>query len=150
MRYFEDFEPGQTLPLAPYEVSREAIVSFACEFDPQPFHLDEAAASRTMLGGLAASGWHTAAIFMRMACDGWLQDTSSAGSSGIEEARWVKPVRPGDVLSGVSEVLEVKASRSRPGFGVVRFRHEVRNGAGEPVLILVSPIGFRRREASAG
>ncbi|MBZ8134876.1 MaoC family dehydratase [Afifella sp. IM 167] len=149
MRYFEDFQPGEKLPLATYEVTREAIIAFAAEFDPQPFHLDEAAASRSMLGGLAASGWHTTAIFMRMMCDGWLHDTDAAGAGGVDETRWLRPVRPGDVLSGVSEVLEVKASRSRPGFGTVRFRHEVWNGAGEPVLRMLNPIAFRCRQTSA-
>ncbi|WP_026380953.1 MaoC family dehydratase [Afifella pfennigii] len=149
MRHFEDFEPGQTLPLARHEVTREAILAFAAEFDPQPFHLDEVAASRSLLGGLAASGWHTTSIFMRMMYDGWLSEAASMGSSGIEETRWLKPVRPGDILSGQSIVIETRASRRRPQIGVVRFRHEVANQRGQTVLSMVNPIAFRRREAAA-
>ena len=100
MRYFDDFKVGEKLPLAPFTITRDEMIAFAAEFDPQPFHLDEAAAARTLLGGLAASGWHTCAIFMRMMCDGWLNDTASMGSPGIEAVRWLHPVRAGDRLSG--------------------------------------------------
>jgi acyl dehydratase len=145
MRAFEDFTVGLELPLGPYRVSREELVAFAAEFDPQPFHLDEAAASRTLMGGLAASGWHTCAIFMRMICDAFLLESASMGSPGIDTLKWVKPVRPGDVLTGVSRVLEARASTSRPGMGIVRFRHEVRNGASETVMWMENPILFVRR-----
>lgn len=147
LRYFEDFQPGQELPLATHRISRAEIVAFAAEFDPQPFHLDESAAADTLLGGLAASGWHTCALFMRMLYDGWLSDCASMGSPGVDTLKWLRPVRPGDVLSGRSIVLEVRPSRSRPDRGFVRFRHEVTNAAGEMVLLLENPVMLGRRAA---
>jgi acyl dehydratase len=147
MRYFEDFEAGQELPLATYSVERAEIVAFAAEFDPQPFHLDELAASDTMLGGLAASGWHSCAMFMRMLYDGWLHEAASMGSPGVDMLKWLRPVRPGDVLSGRSVVLETRASRSKPDRGFVRCRHEVVNGQGEAVMTLENPIMLGRRPA---
>jgi acyl dehydratase len=147
MRYFEDFEPGQELPLATYTVERAEIVAFAAEFDPQPFHLDEAAASDTMLGGLAASGWHSCAMFMRMLYDGWLSGTASMGSPGVDTLKWVRPVRPGDVLSGRSVVLETRPSNSKPDRGFVRCRHEVVNGQGDLVMTMENPIMLGRRPA---
>jgi acyl dehydratase len=145
MRYFEDFKPGEQLPFGPYEVTRAEIVAFAAEFDPQPFHLDEAAAAGTMLGGLAASGWHTCAMFMRMIFDGFISDSACMGSPGVDSLKWMRPVRPGDVLSGRSTVLETRASKSRPDRGFVQFRHEVVNARGEPVLVSENPIMFERR-----
>lgn len=146
MRYFEDFAVGQKLPLAPHTISRDELIAFSAEFDPQPFHLDEAAGSQSLLGGLAASGWHTCAVFMRMMYDGWLGESSSMGSPGIEKVRWLHPVRAGDRLTGVSEVLEVRASKSRPGMGIVRFRHRVENAKGVAVLEMLNPNMFGRRE----
>ena len=145
MRYFEDFQVGQDYLLAPRQVSRAEIVAFAAEYDPQPFHLDETAAAETMLGGLAASGWHSCALFMRSMWDGWLSESASMGSPGIDTLKWLKPVRPGDVLSGRSTVLEIRASRSKPDRGFVRFRHEVVNGHGEVVMMLENPIMIARR-----
>jgi acyl dehydratase len=145
MRYFEDFQPGLELPFGPHTVTRSEIVAFAAEFDPQPMHLDEAAAAETMLGGLAASGWHTCAMFMRMAYDGWVGESASLGSPGIESTKWLRPVRPGDVLSGRSVVIETRASKSRPQIGLVRFRHEVENERSEPVLLTENTIMLSRR-----
>jgi acyl dehydratase len=145
MRYFEDFEPGQEYPLGPHTVTRAEIVAFAAEFDPQPFHLDEMAAAETLLGGLAASGWHTCALFMRMTYHGWLADCASMGSPGVDTLKWLRPVRPGDVLSGRSLVLATRRSESRPDRGFVRFRHEIANGRGEPVMVLENPVMFSRR-----
>jgi acyl dehydratase len=145
MRYFEDFETGQELPFGPYTVTRAEIVAFAAEFDPQPMHLDEAAAADTMLGGLAASGWHTCAMFMRMMYDGWVAQSACMGSPGVDNLKWLRPVRPGDVLSGRSIVTATRVSRSRPDRGFVSFRHEVVNAGDEPVLITENPIMFRRR-----
>jgi acyl dehydratase len=147
IRYFEDFAIGQEFPLAPHTVSRQEIVAFAAEFDPQPFHLDERAAADTLLGGLAASGWHTCALFMRMMYRGFLETSASMGSPGVDTLKWVRPVRPGDVLSGRSLVLEVRASQSRPDRGFVRFRHEIANARGEVVMVLENPIMFARRAA---
>lgn len=148
MRFLEDFTDGLTLDLAPCEVTREEIVAFAEQYDPQPFHLDEAAAAATMLGGLAASGWHSCAIFMRMMVDGWLGVSASHGSPGIEEARWRRPLRPGDRLTGTSTVLGSKRLRKTPEYGLVSFRHEVKNGAGEAVLTMQNPILIRSRDAA--
>jgi len=145
MRYFEDFEPGLELPFGPYTVTRAEIIAFAAEYDPQPMHLDEAAAAETPLGGLAASGWHTCALFMRMVYEGWISGTASMGSPGVDSLKWVRPVRPGDVLSGRSVVVEVRPSNSRADRGFVRFRHEVMNTHGEPVLIGDNPIIIARR-----
>ena len=139
MRYFEDFAPGQEMPLEPHTVTRAEIVAFAAEFDPQPFHLDEAAAADTLLGGLAASGWHTCALFMRMLYHGWLREAASMGSPGVDSLKWLRPVRPGDVLSGRSIVLEVRALevearprlRSLPPRGDERTRRGG-DGGGEP------------------
>lgn len=148
IRYFEDFQVGQDYPLQTSTVSRAEIVAFAAEFDPQPFHLDEAAAAETLLGGLAASGWHTCALFMRMLYHGWLSETASMGSPGVDKLKWLRPVRPGDVLSGRSVVLDIYAPRSRPDRGFVRFRHLVENARGEPVMNLDNPIMFGRRPSS--
>ncbi|NJO54593.1 MAG: enoyl-CoA hydratase, partial [Bacteroidales bacterium] len=97
--YFEDFAPGWTISHGPRRVGRDEIVAFAAEFDPQPFHLDEAAGQASLLGGLAASGWHMCAILMRMMCDAFLNDTASHGAPGIEEVVWLKPLRPGTQIT---------------------------------------------------
>jgi len=144
-RHFEDFRVGEVIPLASRTVTREEILAFAAEFDPQPMHLDEAAARATPLGGLAASGWHTAAVFMRMMCDGFLLRSSSWGSPGIDELKWLRPVRPGDRLSGRAIVLSARVSKSRPEMGLVGFRFEVENGAGERMLEMTNSIMFARR-----
>ena len=147
MRYFEDFSAGDVLPFGPHTVTRAEIIAFAAEFDPQPFHLDERAAAETLLGGLAASGWHTCAVFMRMMYDGWLRDAASMGSPGVDTLKWVQPVRPGDVLSGRSTVLETRASKSKPDRGFVKMRHEVVNGRGERVMVMENPVMLKRRPA---
>jgi acyl dehydratase len=145
MLYFEDFSEGQKLPFGPHTVTRAEIVAFAAEFDPQPFHLDERAAAETMLGGLAASGWHTCALFMRMLYDGWVNNSASMGSPGVDTLKWLRPVRPGDTLSGRSIVLEMRASKSKPDRGFIKFRHEVVNERGEPVMTLENPVMVQRR-----
>ena len=147
LRYFEDFQAGQELALKPCMVTRAEIVAFAAEYDPQPFHLDESAGADTLLGGLAASGWHTCALFMRMMYDGWLKDSASMGSPGVDTLKWMRPVRPGETLSGRSVVLETRASQSRPDRGFVRMRHEVVDARGDPVMVLENPIMITRRGA---
>ena len=149
MLYFEDFSPGRNLTLAPKTMTPEEIVEFASEFDPQPMHLDEADGKASILGGLSASGWHTASVFMRMMFDGWLSASSSEGSPGIELMEWKKPVLAGDTLSGRSIVLEARLLRSRPGIGLVKFRHEVENQNGVLVMRGENPIMFRMRETTA-
>lgn len=143
-RHFEDFAVGETIPLPGRQVSRAEIISFAAEFDPQPFHLDERAPPTDLTSGLSASGWHVCALLMRMLCDGFLVESNSMGSPGIETLKWRRPVRPGDRLSGAATVLEARASASRPEIGIVRFRSEVTNQAGETVLVMDCPIFFRR------
>jgi acyl dehydratase len=144
MRHFEDFAVGEEFALGPLTVSRDEILAFAAEFDPQPFHLDEANAADSLLGGLAASGWHTAALMMRLMC-GWLNDTACLGSPGVSKLQWLRPVRAGDRLAGSSTVVETRASRSRPEIGIVTFRHELENARGEKVISAVNPIIFARR-----
>ncbi len=136
MRYFEDFTPGQVIELGSRTITKEGIVAFAREFDPQPFHTDEAAATRSIFGGLLASGWHTGSLAMRILYDGLLKDTVSLGSPGIDELRWLKPVRPGDTLSLRMTILETIPSRTKPDRGVVRSLMEMRNQHGEVVLTI--------------
>lgn len=149
-RHFEDFVEGEVIPFAPRLVTREEILAFAGEFDPQPMHLDDEAAKETLLGGLAASGWHTCAVFMRMMCESFLLQSSSWGSPGIEKLEWRRPVRPGDTLAGRAIVIATRASKSRTDMGFVTFRFEIENGAGETVMTIVNPIMFGRRGAEAG
>src|SRR5947209_17683503 len=118
-RYFEDFHSGDVLPIEERTISKDEIIAYASVYDAQPFHIDEEAAKNLMLGGLAASGWHTACVIMRMNYDSWLKSTASLGAPGIDELRWIKPVRPGDRLSGRLEILEPRTSKSRPGMGFV-------------------------------
>ncbi len=147
MLYFKDFPPGRSLPLASKLVTADEIVEFAAEFDPQPMHIDEEAGKASILGGLSASGWHTASMFMRMMYDGWLSSSSSEGSPGIEFMEWKRPVLAGDTLSGRSTVLESRTLRSRPGIGMVKFLHEVENQRGEIVMRGENPIMMRLRDA---
>ena len=145
--YFEDFTAGRVFPLASKLVTAGEIIEFAGEFDPQPMHLSEEAGRASILGGLSASGWHTASMFMRMMFDGWLSRSSSEGSPGIEFMEWKKPVLAGDTLSGSSTVLESRPLRSRPGIGLVRFLHQVENQRGEIVMRGENPIMMRLRAA---
>lgn len=140
---FEDLPEGRTLPLGPKLVTAEEIIEFAREFDPQPMHLDEDAGRASILGGLAASGWHTCAMMMRMMIDSYMLASESEGSPGIETMEWKKPVLAGDVLKGRSTVLESRPLRSRPGIGIVRFRHELFNQRDELVCLSENPIMFR-------
>ena len=119
-RYLEDFETGQTFGSGRIHIDAERIKSFAAEFDPQPFHLDERAAADSIFRGLAASGWHTAAITMRLLVDSDLKPAGGIVGAGFDELRWPRPVRPGDELRVESEVLEIRASKSRPDQGVIK------------------------------
>jgi acyl dehydratase len=144
---FEDFKPGRFGTFGPRRVSREEILEFAGEFDPQPMHLDEAAGRASILGGLAASGWHTSAIFMRMMADSYILRSLSQGAPGVDFMEWRKPVLAGDTLSGNSTVLEARPMRSRPGIGIVKFRHEVMNQRGDLVCLSENSIMFGMRAA---
>ena len=143
--YFEDFSVGQVAAYGPRQVSREEIIAFAAQFDPQPMHLDEEAARHTMLGGLSASGWHTCGIMMRLIADGFLADAASMGSPAIDEVNWLKPVRPGDALTVRGTVQSVRASQSKPDRGFVAFLWEVFNDRDERVMTMTCPQMFLRR-----
>ena len=147
MLAFEDFPVGHFGTFGPRHVTREEIIAFAAEFDPQPMHLDEEAAKRSMLGGLAGSGWHLCSIMMRMMFDGYIGRTESLGSPGVDELRWLSPLRPGDDLTLDVEVTQARPSRSRPETGIVTFACRVRNAAGQPLLEATSPIIVKRRSA---
>ena len=134
LRHFEDFAVGEVGELGEKLVTADEIIAFAREFDPQPFHLDEAAGRKSLLGGLAASGWHTCCMLMRLICDGYLGQTAGLGSPGIEEVAWLKPVLAGDVLRARYEVKEARPSASRPGVGILRVRYQVRNQNEQPVM----------------
>ena len=143
--YFEDISTDWTAEYGPRRVTREEMIGFAAQYDPQPMHLDEEAARHTMLGGLAASGWHSCCIMMKMIADGLLLDTASMGAPGIEEVKWLKPVRPGDSLTVRGKVLWMRASQSKPDRGFVNFHWEVSNDRGERVMTLVCPQMILRR-----
>ena len=117
--YFENLPVGEIIELGSRRVTREEIIEFATAFDPQPHHLEEEAANASILKGLSASGWHTCAIMMRMLCDGLVHRAASMGSPGIDEVRWMKPVRPGDLLTMRGEVKSARVSKSRPEMGIV-------------------------------
>ncbi|MGD9477670.1 MaoC family dehydratase [Shinella sp. G-2] len=132
---FEDFTPGRRFAFKERTLTAAEIVAFAREFDPQPMHLDEEAGRASILGGLAASGWHTSAIMMRMLYEAYIDGSTSEGSPGVDLMEWKRPVLAGDTLGGYCEVVEARASRSRPEIGIVRLRADVTNQRGETVAI---------------
>ena len=134
--YWEDFPVGATLALGSTTVTREAVLAFAGQFDPQPFHLDDAAAEASLFGQLSASGWHTCAMTMRLMCDGYLNDSAGLGSPGIDELRWLKPVVPGDTISAEMTVLEARVMNSKPHVGLVLSRWRVSNQDGVDVMTM--------------
>lgn len=142
---FEDFPVGHVTALGPHTVDRAEVLAFAGRYDPQPFHLDEAAAAQTPFGRLAASGWHTASMTMRMLCDAYLLDAQSLGSPGVDELKWPRPVYPGDTLRGTLTVLASRESRSRPDMGLIHQRTEVFNQHGELVFSMLGWQMMRRR-----
>jgi acyl dehydratase len=144
---FEDFPPGHFGTFGPRRVTREEMLAFAAEFDPQPMHLDEEAASRSMLRGLSGSGWHLCSIMMRMMFDGFIGRTASLGSPGVNEVRWLAPLRPGDEITLDMDVAEARISKSRPETGIVTFKGVARNAAGQALCEMVSPIIVQRRAA---
>ena len=144
--HFEDFEPGQVYELGTRLVTESEIVAFAREWDPQPFHVDPEAAKESVFGGLIASGWQTGAMWMRMYVDTML-GSAARGSPGIEELRWLAPVRPGDTLSGRLTVLEATPSATRPDRGTIRIRGEMVNQDGVTVMSMTSRGHFGRRPA---
>ena len=144
-RWFEDYVPGAVHDLGSVVVDEKEIIAFARQFDPQPFHLDKERAQKSAFGGLIASGWHTACMAMRLIVDHYLSEVSSEGSPGIDELRWLRPVRPGDQLSVRVTILDTRLSRSRPERGIVRSRIETLNQDEEIVMHLTSTIFIRCR-----
>lgn len=147
MRYLEDFAVGQKFGSGRIKVERERMRSFAAEFDPQPFHLDDAAARDSLFRGLAASGWHTAAITMRLLVESDVKPAGGIVGAGFDEFRWPRPVRPGDELSIEAEVLEVRPSKSRPEQGMIKLRTTTLNQNGEAVQVSVGNLVVPRRPA---
>lgn len=145
--YFEDFEAGQTIEVGSRTVTEEEIVDFATKFDPQPFHVDRDAAAKSMYGGIIASGWHTCGIIMRLMVDGFVRDSASLGSPGIDEIRWLKPVRGGDTLTVTTTTLETRPSASKPDRGIVVTLWQAKNQHGELVATVKGMGLFRRRPA---
>lgn len=134
--YWEDFTVGRVIPLGSKAVTRDETLAFAAQFDPQPFHLDDAAAEASLFKRLSASGWHTCAMTMRLMCDGYLNDSAGLGSPGVDELRWLKPVYPGDTLSAEMTVLEARVMKSKPHVGLVLSRWRVSNQDGEDVMTM--------------
>ncbi|MDP2409127.1 MAG: MaoC family dehydratase [Pseudolabrys sp.] len=147
--HWEDFQPGAVAIYGPRLVTREEIIAFAAEFDPQPMHLDEAAASNTLLGGLGASGWHSCCLLMKMIADGFLLDSTSMGGPGVEEVRWLKPLRPGTRIRIRSTVVDKRASNSRPEMGLVKFMFEVLDDADVTLTTLSTTLMFGRQRGAA-
>ncbi|HEX4329372.1 MAG TPA: MaoC family dehydratase [Burkholderiales bacterium] len=144
--YWEDLVPGEAVGIGSYTVGADEIITFAKQFDPQPFHVDPEAAKGSIFGGLIASGWHTCGIAMRLMCDAYLNETASLGSPGLEEIRWLKPVRPGDTLRGTRTIEESRPT-SKPDRGLVLTRWDMYNQKDEHVLMMRGYGLFGRRPA---
>lgn len=149
MLHFEDFPAGKRFEFKPVTVKADEVIAFAAEFDPQPMHLSEEGGKASILGGLAASGWHTSAMMMRMLCDSYIREAASEGSPGVDSMEWKKAVLAGDTLSGACTVIEARVSRSRPEIGIVRLRAVVTNQRGETVAICDYANMIRCQQAGA-
>ena len=149
--YFEDLEIGDSFEFGPLTISREDVIAFSSEFDPQPFHLSDEAAAQTHFGTLSASGWHTTALFMKMFVADMQanpeRQAASLGAMGVDELRWLRPVRPGDTLRGHTEVIDKKASLTRPEMGIVRNKVTIFNQHDEPVMTMIPIAMWRTRPA---
>ncbi len=152
--YFEDLSIGDGFDFGPVTLTREDSVAFAAEFDPQPFHLSDEAAAQTHFGTISASGWHTTALFMKMFVAEMQRNpgrqAASLGALGVDELRWLKPVRPGDTLRGTSEVIDKKASAKRPEMGIVRSKVTIFNQQDEPVMTMIPIAMWRTRPGADG
>ena len=148
MLYFEDFPVGKVFAHQGPTLTEQDIIEYASQYDPQPFHIDKAAAEKSIYGGLIASGWHTMSVTMRMVCDCYLLNAASMGSPGVDEVRWRHPVRPGDTLSLRVNVTEARVSRSKPDRGVVRYDTEVLN-QDDVVVMTFNAMGMFRTRAGA-
>ena len=145
--HFEDFEVGQVIDLGSYAVTAAEIREFASEFDPQRFHLDEEVGEASLLGGLAASGWHVCSMFMRMLAESWLNKTSSMGSNGVPEVKWLRPVFAGEVLSGVVTIMSKRVSSKRPEMGIFQCLFELFNEVGEKKTEMTAVVFMRVKAA---
>lgn len=143
--YFEDFIPGKVIELGNRTVTEEEIINFATQFDPQSFHVDKEAAAHSIFGGVIASGWHTCSMIMRMVVDGFLKNSSSMGSPGVDEIRWILPVRPGDTLTVTAETLDSRPSTSKPDRGVLITMWRATNQEGKLVCTIKGMGMFGRR-----
>ncbi len=135
-RWFEDYVQGETFKFGDYLVTEDEIVEFARHYDPQAFHVDPTEAAQSSFGGLVASGWMTSAVLMRMMCDHFISTVSAMGSPGVDQLRWLRPVRPGDRLHARVTVVETRRSQSKPDRGAVTLRQEAINQVGEVVMLL--------------
>ena len=129
--HYEDFPEGLVIPLGTYHLSKEEVIAFAREWDPQPFHLDEAAAERSVLGGLAASGWQSSAILIRLSVEGYANRSAAMASNSMEECKWLRPVYAGETLTGRVTVLSCRVSSKRPEMGILKMKFELMNVDGE-------------------
>ena len=145
MLYWEDFPVGDTMEMGSHTFTEAEIIDFARQFDPQPFHIDAAAAKNSFFGGLIASGWHTCAIAMRLMVDKYVARSASLGSPGLDNIRWVAPVRVGDTISYRRTTTAARPSESKPGIGLVHSRWEATNQRGETVMTMEGWGMFRRR-----
>jgi acyl dehydratase len=146
--YWEDFKLGERTVLGSKTFTEDEIIGFAKQFDPQVFHVDKELAKQSYFGGIIASGWHTCAIAMRLMCDAYLNESASIGSPGVENIRWLKPVRPGDTLRMERVILESRPSSSKPDIGIVKSRWEAFNQQNEMVMSMEGISMFKRREAA--
>ena len=147
-KYLEDLQVGDRFESDTFEVTEENIIEFAREFDPQPFHLDPKAAEQSVFKGLSASGWHTAAMTMKLFVTGGLRLAGGSVGLGVDELRWPRPVRPGDTLRLETEILDVRASRSKPDRGIIRIRNVTTNQHGEVVQTFLAFVMIRRRPSA--
>ena len=143
--YYEDLEIGQKIKLGSINVSKKEIISFAEKFDPQPFHVNEIKAKESIFGGLCASGWHTCSLFMRILYDGFLINSAALGSPGMNEIRWLKPLRPGETITGLGEVIKKTPSKSRPEIGSLIINYEVFNKNNELIMTLIGISIFKKK-----
>lgn len=147
MLYWEDFTAGQTDEIGRHTFGEQEMIEFARQFDPQPFHTDPEAAKQSFFGGLIASGWHTCSVAMRLMVDSYIGRSASMGSPGLDNIRWLAPVRAGDTITYWRHIIAARASTKRPGAGLVQTRWEARNQRGEKVMTMEGWGMFRRRSA---
>ena len=143
--YYEDLEIGQKIKLGSINVSKKEIITFAEKFDPQPFHTNEIKAKESIFGGLCASGWHTCSLFMRILYDGFLINSAALGSPGMDAIRWLKPLRPGETITGIGEVIKKTPSKSRPEIGSLIINYEVFNKNNELIMTLIGISIFKKK-----